>query len=571
MKKRIFSLLFMFAALTSVCTLESCKDTNEDNYNDLRIELQKRYDDLLDRIDCVKICGVDCEEVASRVATLETEMDEVQADLKNLNDVVIPAIKTRLDNLETEVADLEKQVEALRKQATGVSVQSVYTPAFGVFNSSFGINSTVLIAYHGETDTDLDFHGTTISGKLISDEADNAGTIYLTVDPSNVDFTGKPVTLVNSVGEKAGVTLSDLAISSHVITVGYTRAATNYLYETKAQISDPDAVQHLTVDTTAIKDAIKDVEDPTDGIDLGNIANTIYEAINTGLYANAIQLTNADAYETRSIVSKYEIAATCVTPLNLHTLDPLADTDLNRVYNAIIKYGNKIMNQVKEEMIEKYGTEFISENVKDIKFEYTGGNVVLTGSDTKTGETVEVTLTADKLKEIFGNNTSADEINKYVADVNNYIAKVNNAWTRVTTESVESYAGTYIQRVLDKVAKYIHRVPETVVPQLFVVNDGRFELASQIEALPTVLTSGDAELFASSETLELLVPFYKKYLKATSGDLTIDGSSVNGKVFDGTKRSVKLNGATGTFSVTYDVVDFAGNPDSYTFYFKVGE
>lgn len=326
MNKKIFGLLLVSASLFSVCTLESCKDTNEDLYQEIRITQSEQYKDLLNRI-----CTVDCEALKQEVAALKDK-------LYNATTGDIPTILAAIE-------ELENKYEALQKQVTGLTVKAVYTPALGSLNTCIGINSSLLLTYYGQANTAFEIGGESFSGELVCADEAGAGKIYLTVDPANVDFTGKEVALVNTKGEEVGVTLSPLAVSEEELTFGYTRAeeATKpvYLYETSASVKSAADVKHLSVDVDAVKTAIKDVVSYKDGINLTAIAEIVKNVVNQDVAMASVQITNADDYETRVVLSSgLSVGAAAVKPLNLDTYKAAVSYVGGAAVEAAVKAGD---------------------------------------------------------------------------------------------------------------------------------------------------------------------------------------------------------------------------------------
>lgn len=384
MNKKFFGLLLVGAALFSVSTLESCKDTNTDLCKEISIKSTKQYEELKARIDALesKVCKCDlsslksdlealkaevaaltgCSTCAAEIEALKTAVAAIQTQLLGVaSQADLSALEARVATLESDYAAVEGRVSALEllvadlqdqitNKVTGLAVQSVYTPAFGSFNTPVGLNSNVFVSYYGEAATAIDFNGEYVGGDLISA---TAGKLYLTVDPSNVNFEGLNVDLVNSKGTSAGVALSALKVSDHVITLGYTRA-NNYLYETTASIASKDDVKRISLNTKLFKDAAKDIVNYQDGISLTNLANLVLNTVNNQLDANAVQVTKGD----QVLVSKYEIAATAVRPLTFNavkTMDNFVD-DLNiddKIKDAFAKLDEPKINKAVDKILNK--------------------------------------------------------------------------------------------------------------------------------------------------------------------------------------------------------------------------
>lgn len=315
MNKKIFGLLLVSASLFSVCTLESCKDTNEDLYQEIRITQSEQYKDLLNRL-----CTVDCEALKQEVA----------------------ALKDRLYNATTgDIPAILAAIEELENTATGLTVKAVYTPALGSLNTCIGINSSMLLTYYGQANTAFEIGGESFSGELVCADEAGAGKIYLTVDPINADFSGKKVALVNTQGEEVGVTLSPLAVSEEVLTFGYTRAGNNYLYETSASVKSAADVKHLTVDVDAVKTAIKDVVSYKDGINLTAIAEIVKNVVNQDVPMASVQLTDKLNGKDRVLLSSgLSVGAAAVKPLNLDTYKAAVSYVGGAAVEAAVKAGD---------------------------------------------------------------------------------------------------------------------------------------------------------------------------------------------------------------------------------------
>ena len=259
----------------------------------------------------------------------------------------IDAITTKMGKFEDQLANLTKNFKQL---VTSVIVQGTYNPIFGSLTAPFNVQSNVLAAYYGYaevggsfpftnagmlvnknnslTPEDVNMIGTVRNGsfdfsdgKLLTDG--NAGTIYLTINPTAIDFTGLDFALENSVGEESPVKLGMLTPSKKKLTFGWTRGisapSTNGFYEAQAKIADEDIQKaKLVVDMTKsdIQEIFKDVTSPKDGIDIKNIANKVYSVVNDVCDANAVKAYWGTDANANSTLSQYSIAATAVKPLS---------------------------------------------------------------------------------------------------------------------------------------------------------------------------------------------------------------------------------------------------------------
>lgn len=596
MNKKFFGLFLVAAALFSVGTLESCKDNDSDLYNEVLIKETQHYNDLKGRIDAIEsqLCKVDCEAVKADVDALKEEVRALKDALEGVaSKDDLDALTLRVDDLEAQNEEILERIATLEEQMKlkGITVHSVYTPSFGSFNSSFGLNSNILLGYYGSiANGDPDFGSDGLEGGDVVSK--NLGTVYLTIDPLNVDFTGYDVNLVNSLGESAGVTMTALAKSEHDIKLGYTRAeGNNYLYETTAEIASADDVQHVTLNTQGYKDALKDIINYKDGVNFSNIASLIYNTVHTDLSANAVEVS----HETESVISKYEISAAVVKPLSISTVEALASINGDAVASKLSSAANNVVNKVQSALVRQFGNKLVDFKVDQIELALESDSITVkipagsinidfevdvdvdvevgdetgTGSGTGTNEEdIEIKISTEEFTNMFGSAT--DDINKMVDMVNDYISTINNAWTTITTGSGSAIIDKAVEVIVNKTLSIADRASHLANPTLFVVDGDKLKRLSTIEAAPTVLENATVELIPSSNSLELIVPFYKKYLSATGVSiLAKDGTDINGATFDGTTLHATMNvTASGVTAITYQVADYAGEIRQATYYIK---
>ena len=588
MNKKFFGLFLVAAALFSVGTLESCKDNDSDLYNEVLIKETQHYNDLKGRIDAIEsqLCKVDCEAVKADVDALKEEVRALKDALEGVaSKDDLDALTLRVDDLEAQNEEILERIATLEEQMKlkGVTVHSVYTPSFGSFNSSFGLNSNILLGYYGSiANGDPNFGSDGLEGGDVVSK--NLGTVYLTIDPLNVDFTGYDVNLVNSLGESAGVTMTALAKSEHDIKLGYTRAeGNNYLYETTAEIASADDVQHVTLNTQGYKDALKDIINYKDGVNFSNIASLIYNTVHTDLSANAVEVS----HETESVISKYEISAAVVKPLSISTVEALASIDGNAISSKLSSAANKIVNKAQSVLFSRFGDKLISFDIQSIELIPSSGSITVTipaeaikldvhvsgtggeaSGEGKNEDPIKFDIPLSDLAEVF--EGAQVQIDDMIAMVQNYISKINNAWTTITTGSGSAIIDKAVEVIVNKTLSIADRASHLANPTLFVVDGDKLKRLSTIEAAPTVLENATVELIPSSNSLELIVPFYKKYLSATGVSiLAKDGTDINGATFDGTTLHATMNvTASGVTAITYQVADYAGEIRQATYYIK---
>lgn len=310
--------------------------------------------------------------------------DKVQKNADDISD-----LSDALDDLTDRVADNEKKIADLEKkmnQITGIIPQAVVNPVYGTFNTPVGINSKILVAFYGEVGQMVEFPtketanyvknsqkftdkewamissvaqetlqpGTIISGDDGSGVG-KAGTLYLTVNPSEVNYAGQTLTLVNSKDEESKVVLSALEKENdYLINFGYTRAAAdNGFYRAEATLNkaDVEAVK-ADINVEGMVEDFKDVLTKRNASSVGTLANTLYKQFNGIVPAQALKaewtatLEDGSTY-TRTYRSDYGLAATAIKPLSykfLEDLDVVTIPGYERVISAI----NRIAKEVKK-------------------------------------------------------------------------------------------------------------------------------------------------------------------------------------------------------------------------------
>ena len=327
------------------------------------------------------------QQVNDKLEDLQKQIDEAKADiLKN---------KEAIEKLQGEV---EKIKNAMAKFITGIEINGTRNPVFGELNTPFGVRSNVLAAYHGAipseglqfptrrqayyalpdeytviTDEDIAMIGNlkNVEGYLDMSQqfiiagdgkTGNAGILFLTVNPTNRDFTGTEFSLINSQDEESPVKLEPIGKTDHVLTAGYTRASinndaqsSNGFYAAQATISKEAAMNartRLNVDLSAAKDVVKDVKNFRDGINVTEIATTIYKNVNELIELDAVKAAWTDEATGKdvAVVSQYDIAAATIKPLSFAFLkDYQFDgvPGLNRVERFVDKLIDRVVKRVK--------------------------------------------------------------------------------------------------------------------------------------------------------------------------------------------------------------------------------
>ena len=383
----------------------------QDNYTKITT-MQKQYEDLAAKMDSLANldhnhnAAYDDTELRNSIAALAEEMKDY-ASKQALRDVLTAAeimhaeaieytksvekdlneLKAKVDEVYTQVQENRQYIKGiygyLQKLITGITIQAVNNPVFGSFAFPWGIQSNILVGYYGESDVDVRFPTTRTANYiykeyaltdkdaemlgssvesynkfgqsvLVEETEGNAGKIYLTINPTNINFTGTKFSLVNSQDEESPVKLGTLEKSDEVLQFGFTRAADNGFYEATATFAE-DNIPSIGIDKsfvfTNLKEIAKDVIDFENGANIKDAAKRLYNVfleVNGNLDANGIKASWTSDNVQQSVYSKYAIAATAIQPLsyaflydmnvgtsinnripNLPTINPISDAILN--------------------------------------------------------------------------------------------------------------------------------------------------------------------------------------------------------------------------------------------------
>lgn len=268
----------------------------------------------------------------------KTELDNKASELKTAFEAADTALKEKID---AEVKKLNEQLNQLFNtminMLTGIELQATESPITGYENFSFlGAEAHILGTYYG-TSASLESLGdyTVVrKNETLIDETsgENAGVVYATLNPSNVDFTNCTLKIVDSQGNEAPFTATAVK-TNRVLKYGFSRAATSNLYAIKINLNKENleaAKTWTSSDAAALKDVAKNVLDKlrqpsTTRLNIGDAATTIAKTFNNRLTAYALQAeqeyTDANGeVKTRTITSKMSLAATAIKPISYNFL-----------------------------------------------------------------------------------------------------------------------------------------------------------------------------------------------------------------------------------------------------------
>lgn len=520
---------------------------------------------------------------------------------------ITDALNNRLDSVS---GSLDKALNSLVEQKLdGITVNATENPVTGYWNASFtGLNLKLASSFYGvATEGNEDWY---VKANQVLGKGGNAGYLYVSLNPTEIDPSLVKVELVNSQGEPAkGFELGEIDNTDKVLTFG-TKAATvsaNGFYQVPVIASDPqnDGVEFdKGALAAAAKNALNELRNPKENdLDLSMIASALYKNIPV-LTAYGVKAEyylynpNTETLElTKTVkhaVSDYDIAAFAVKPVSFNflkdnaTLDKLSDwavenfrlpslsSKLNKFADAL---DVKVTLSADKQKVNVYTIVALTdvkvhyeEATNEAWFEKQDGTKI-EGSEIKNVSEVKEINTGVGSQNVYKITTTDSTIADVVAELNSQIAgklqpikndinKVGDKWENVIAK---------VNPLLKKVASKIGSANKLLQPTiLYVDQNGNPNTLSTIGGrLGTrFVGTGATTLYATSWTAELLAPAYKKSISVLEKGATVtltDGTSA-AEPFAGSVNKVIFNATkAGKYTIVYKAIDYSGVEVEKTF------
>ncbi|WP_028907265.1 hypothetical protein [Xylanibacter ruminicola] len=647
MKKKIINGILMVALVGATSTsFVSCKDTSEDVKTDLMAQVNAVKANLEPRVEQAE---KDIDALEGRMTTAEGDIKTLKSDVTSLKnrvstleqekDSLAQVTKTIEGQLTQVESKINKIVEALTNMVTSVTVNATSNGILANSKVFPGLNLQFLGAAYGqatyagefpstEADDYVAGHGVVLTANDIAGakktewgandylpvEKANAGTMYFTLNPSNIsDLEAQQIalSLVNSQNAASFVEIGKAEKdTTTVLEWGLTRAEFQpTLWKAEATIDLDDA------------ETLKKVIDPTQMIDFKTIADKVRTLISDAYHsarttsaakatakevlkdgaqivatllkteipsmpALALKAEWNDTVGTRSVLSDYSLAATAYKPLGFGFGAELGvdgrTISLDKIDAAVAKLVNKVQDRLNRLDVKLQDVK-VSVELTD------GGNPYLTFKTNASGKiiantikvvspatapapstttiivpaniTIAGTLTADR--EYFIALDAADALytsvpvtalNEMVSEALQVINDVNYYADRA--KNLEARATNFLEKYINKVILKIAndgltRVLEPVL--LYQGSEGVNRLAPGV----SVKAGAEIDLIPTTMTYELFAPAYKKYVAVIGKD----GKAKNPVVLtrgqkDFSKVTVKIE--EGDQAIVYSALDFSG-------------
>ena len=576
------------------------------------IQGSQAYKNLKGQVD-----GVD-----ARVSALERLRLTDSIAAKKITD----ALDHRLDSVSGSLSNALNIL--LEQKLDGITVNATENPVTGYWNASFtGLNLKLASSFYGvaaEGNEDWDVKANQVLGK-----GGNAGYLYVSLNPTEIDPSLVKVELVNSQGEPAkGFELGEIDNTDKVLTFG-TKAATvsaNGFYQVPVIASDPqnDGVEFdKGALAAAAKNALNELRNPKENdLDLSMIASALYKnipvltayGVKAEYYLYNPDTQNLELHKTiKHAVSDYDIAAVAVKPVSFNflkdnaTLDKLSDWAVENfrlpsLSSKLDKFADaldvKVTLSADKQNINVYTIVALMDvtaqqdpTTKSVWFYKDGEKIE--GSEIKNAELTTVTTTTLNTEtgvhtqHVYKITTTdstiadvVDELNTQIAGklepIKNDINKVGDKWENVIAK---------VNPLLKKVASKIGSANKLLQPTiLYVDQNGNPNTLSTIGGRlggTRFVGTGATTLYPTSWTAELLAPAYKKSISVKAvkdenkGGATVtltDGKTSAAEPFDGSINKVIFNATkTGEYIIVYKAIDYSGVEVEKTFNVNVVE
>lgn len=552
--------------------LGELKETNPDLKSAIDARIQANMDVIKDGVfadkerieaaiqgsEAYKNLKGDVEGVDSRVSALERLRLTDSIAAKKITD----ALNHRLDSVS---GSLNSALNTLLEQKLdGITVNATENPVTGYWNASFtGLNLKLASSFYGvaaEGNEDWDVKANQVLGK-----GGNAGYLYVSLNPTEIDPSLVKVELVNSQGEPAkGFKLGDIDNTDKVLTFG-TKAASvsaNGFYQVPVIASDPqnDGVEFdKGALAAAAKNVLNELRNPKENdLDLSLIASALYKnipvltayGVKAEYYLYNPDTKNLELKKTvKHAVSDYDIAAFAVKPVSYNflkdnaTLDKLSDwavenfqlpslsSKLNKVIDAI-KVEKMTVNNSTVNVVSILAATDVDVAVEDGYLVFTQtdgtevGNIKLDAptevklvGNAGTQKVYQITSTIDPITKVL--DEVVDNVNGQLQPIKDVLSKTGSKWENVIAK---------VNPLLSKVSSKIGSVNKFLQPTiLYVDKNGNPNTLSTIggRLATRFVGTGATTLYATSWTAELLAPAYKKSISVLEKGATVTLTMVN--------------------------------------------
>lgn len=563
---------------------------------------------------------------------LNGQLEGIRDEIKAINDLYASdkeaaqaykaALEEKLAGLDETVANEAEAREALQKEydkafdylinkkLDNIAINATENPVTGYWNAAFlGSQLNLASSFYGTAvQMPKGWDDTKEPGDVLG-KGGNAGYLYVSLNPTEIDPSVVKVELVNSQGEPAkGFELGAIEKTDKVLTYGYSRAASaNGFYQIPVIATDPQN-DDIALDKGSLKEAAQNIlaelKNPkANDFDLTKVAAALYKNnLNNKLTAYTVKATyhlydpSLKKLVEKHAVAQYNVAAFAVKPLSFNfgkdnqyldklsgwsmenLLVPSLSEKLKSFANGIkvdVTYeGNKEINVytilaapgVHASAIKADGSvDLLDKNNNPIQnipnvSEVTEKSVDTTvAGETLTTNIIVLKSTDESIAKVL------DSVNKTIAKqlnpIKNNIINAGEKW-----DNMASKVNTVLKKVYSKIGSANRLLEPTI---LYLDNNKNPNTLSTLGGrLGTrFVGTGSTDLYATSWTAELLAPAYLKkvYVEEDGAEVTLaDGKTPAKTPFNGTHLIFTAK-KPGPYTIVYEAIDYSGVKVKKTF------
>ena len=533
-----------------------------------------------------------------KVTVLGKDIENLQ-EMATLYDGAIAELKEKIDSLCDEMDAIK---ETIKKEVTGIEIQGTINPIYGTFAYPVGLKSYVLATYYGEidapvffpagdTDGDADFWVGGVAGVLTSELKDikapgfggpaalklnkgivmdetvgNAGTLYVTVNPSNVDFTGKEFSLRTTNKAASKVVLSDLEATDDMLTWGAHRASANGFYKATATISK-DVVKDvaLSFNFDAIKTEAKGILDNFTqtsareaAVDVAKLGLAVMNAMPKNVPQLGVMAEWKDLTGWKNYQSQCELAAVSAKPLGYDFLyDVNYAPKVVKIKDAVTAKERAYEKEIEQMIALQFG--LAPGTYGDIIVDANGKYWLDMDKDGAVDSAKDMDITAII-------TTIAEPLEKASANAQNKMQNVLNKLISVQN------------KVFDKLAGAAGNPNRFILPAMLASNESLgYFYPSRIWTAPTLVKAGETiKLYPTTLTGEVVAPAFKKYVAILSGPTASKNYNTGdlNTVLEGSKYNLQdpieiTLTEKGVYEFIYEALGYNGKISGKKYYIEV--
>ena len=551
-----------------------------------------------------------------------SDVTELFAYLDKTLPDTISALASKCAYLAGQDALLNDRIDSL---VTSVNVDMVSNPIYGTFNTPFGIKSYVLAGFVGGQIEKADFNGVKVGGLAASFDA---GNVYLTVNPAEVDAEGWRLNLVGRDGKPApGFGNLVLVADNTPVTTISTRASNGLGGYVAAAELDDAAAAKVDIDKEGLKDVAKNVLGKLRGqeaLDITKAVRTIYNQFNNIIpqyYAIKCQVKDGET-KTKTYVSDYNIAAVTVKPLayttnigvvgekvnipqipylqdklgavitkienpEAITLDQFGDITFAIHDWSYTEYENRWNIGTEDEYVEvdgQYNPQSWIQEEEGQYWLYINTFAEYDNEDEGSDWTSEYQTVTDRMIKIPVKSFDEDGhmltvtigpegVEQLSEDLNSVITGVVGDVNSMIDKAYD-LAGNFDTKVIKRLNKIISAINskldnanQYLQPIMLAAGQGEAMRLSEVAAVPSVFDSKGV----ANPSVVLIPTSYTAELLAPSykKSIKVNGTQVNVANLDGATKTVSATLKSGLNTIEYSTMDFYGNVVNKNYYIYV--